>query len=113
MSIARLEHGVGEPLGRRQLFDLEVAPAEQEAGESQEARIAARDEDACARLVVLAVVRHGAAVDARVGGAPRGPRDAVADLEPATTALPGRQLDDLARTAARHRAPRARPRARS
>ena len=41
-----------------------------------------------------------------VGGAPRGPRDAVADLESAPAALAGRQLDDLARAAARHRPPR-------
>ena len=50
---------------------------------------------------------HGAAVGARVGGAPRRPGDAVADLEPAPPALARRQLDDLARAAARHRAPRA------
>ena len=49
---------------------------------------------------------HGAPVHASVGGAPRGPRDAVADLESAAASLAGRQLDDLTRAATRNRAPR-------
>ena len=102
---ARLEHRIGEALGRRQLFDLEVTPAEQEPGQPQEAGIAARHEDAGARLVAAAVVRHGAAVDARVGGAPRGPGHAVADLQTASSTLARRKLDDLARATGGDRAP--------
>ena len=90
-----------------ELFDLEVAPAEQEAREPEEAGVAARDEHACPRLVVLVVERigAGAALRARVRRAARRPRDAVAHLETATTRLSGGELDDLARSAARDRAP--------
>ena len=82
-------------------------PPEQEAGEPQETRIAARDEDPRARLVELVVERPVRALDACVGRAARCPRDAVADLEAAAPALSGSHLDHLARTATRHRPPRA------
>ena len=98
--------GLRQSLGRGQLLDLEVASSEKEAGEAEEARIAARDEDACARLVVVTVERHAAPVVSGVRGAPRRPGHAVADLEPAPARLARGQFDHLAGAAAGDRAPR-------
>ena len=96
----------GQALRRRQLLDLEIAPLEEEARELDEPRVAARDEDAAARLVRVVPERARVVVGARVRGAPRRPGDAVADLEAAPVALAGGELDDLARSAAGRGAPR-------
>src|SRR5262245_41581268 len=57
-----IENGLGEPLRRGQLLDLEVTATEEEACKPQEARIAARHEDARAGLVLLVVEGRGASV---------------------------------------------------
>ncbi len=91
----------------RQLLHLEIATAEQESRQAKETRVATRDENASARLVVLLLELSGSALDARVRGAARRPRHAVADLETAAPALAGGHLDDLPRAATRHGSPRA------
>ncbi len=90
-----------------ELFDLELATAEQEAREPEEPGIAARHEHAGPWLVVVLVERigAGAALRAGIGRTARGPRDAVANLETTPARLSGGELDDLARSAARDRAP--------
>src|SRR5262245_11276949 len=98
---ARLQHRLRESLRGRQLLDLEVAAAEQEPCEPEEAWVAARDEHAGAGLVVLVVERDRSLVRARVGGATRRPGDAVADLQAASPTLTRSEFDDLARAAAR------------
>ncbi len=90
----RVVDRLGELLGRRQLVDLELSSLEEKACQLEEARIAARDEDARPGLRSVFPCR-ACRVSADVGGAPRRPSDPVANLETAPVAFAGCELDDL------------------
>src|SRR5262245_3822693 len=100
----RVPHVVDDPVGGGQLVDLELAPLEQEARELYEARIAARDEDARARLR-LVVPSVAGRIRASVRDATGCPRDPVSDLEAAAVALARGKLDDLPCSATRRGSP--------
>jgi hypothetical protein len=87
---------VDDAVRRGQLLDLEAATLEEEARKFHEARVAARNEDACTRLWCVLPHRPGR-VRTRVRHAPRRPRHPVADLETSPVALTRRKLHHLTR----------------
>src|SRR5687767_1672728 len=97
-----IEDRLRKTLGAGELFDLEVATAEQKPSQAKEARVSARHEHAGAWLVDLVIECVARTLGTRVYRTARRPGDTVADLESPAPAFAGGHLDDLSRAAAGH-----------